>query len=342
MINRLEKKWFRYTGSLRPSASALLYCQLTYFGGAALILSLNPVLMTIGTLAMAHGMVIAAYMIHECGHNAVFKSPRHNALLGGALNWLTGGCYGTYEDLRAHHMRHHVDNADSVTFDYRDYLARHPVQFKIVKALEWLYVPVVEFLMHAVLIFAPFIFKEKKDQRPRVIGIIVVRFSLLLAVFLYSPIAYACYLLAYAIFLTVLRFMDALQHNYDFAMTLDNNSELIKHKGDRNYEQSHTFSNPVSIHYPWLNLLILNFGYHNAHHSRPTTPWHELPELHKVLYGNQAAFVIPFRKQLLSFHKNRVARVIGDDSETQGNQFAQRLQNGSAVGANGVSFLTPF
>ena len=61
MINRLEKKWFRYTGSLRPSISALLYCQLTYFSGAALILSLNPVLMTIGTLAMAHGMVIAAY-----------------------------------------------------------------------------------------------------------------------------------------------------------------------------------------------------------------------------------------------------------------------------------------
>lgn len=339
MINRLDKKLFRYAGSLLPSTSVLLYSQLTYFGGAMFILSLNPVFMLIGTLAMAHGMVIAAYMIHECGHNAVFKLPRHNALLGGALNWLTGGCYGTYDDLRAHHMRHHVDNADIVTFDYRNYLARHPIQFKIVKALEWLYIPIVELLMHAVLIFAPFLFEEKKDQRLRVTGIIIARFNLLLAVFLYSPIAYACYLLAYTIFLTVLRFMDALQHNY---MASDNNSELIKHRGDRDYEQSHTFSNPVSINYPWLNLLTLNFGYHNAHHSRPTTPWHELPELHKVLYEKQAAFVIPFRKQLLSFHKNRVARVLGDNSEMQESRFAQRLENGSAVGANGVSFLTPF
>lgn len=307
-----------------------------------LILSLNPALMAIGTFALAHGMVIAAYIIHDCGHNTVFKSPRHNALSGGALNWLTGGCYGTYDDLRANHMRHHVDNADVVRFDYRGYLAHHPIQFKIVKALEWLYVPAVDFIMHAALIFAPFILKEKKDQQLRVIGIIVVRFSLLLAMLLYSPIAYACYLLAYTIFLTVLRFMDTLQHNYELIAAMDNGSDLIKHRGDRNYEQSHTFSNPISINHPWLNLLTLNFGYHNAHHARPAAPWHELPELHKALYGNEMAFVIPFHKQLLSFHQNRIARVMGDESETQGNRFAKRLQNGSAVGASGVSFLTPF
>jgi fatty acid desaturase len=298
--------------------------------------------MTIGTLAMAHGMIIAAYIIHECGHNAVFKSSHHNAWLGSALNWLTGGCYGTYDDLRANHMKHHIDNVDAVTFDYRSYLARHPIQFKIVKSLEWLYVPAVEFLMHAVLIFVPFLFKEKEDQQLRVIGIIIVRFSLLLGLFLYSPIAYACYLLAYAIFLTVLRFMDALQHNYEFIVEADSNFNLIKHKGDRSYEQSHTFSNPISINHAWLNLVTLNFGYHNAHHTKPTTPWYDLPKLHKSLYGNEAIFVIPFRKQLLSFHKNRVARVMGDDSETQSNRFAQRLQDGSAVGANGVSFLSSF
>ncbi|SFI82882.1 fatty acid desaturase [Nitrosomonas sp. Nm34] len=342
MINTFEKNWFRYKGGLRATILALLYCQLTYFGGIALILSLNPALMITGTLAMAHGMVIAAYMIHECGHNAVFKSPHHNAWLGSALNWLTGGCYGTYDDLRANHMKHHVDNVDAVTFDYRSYLARHPTQFKIVKALEWLYIPAVELLMHTVLMFAPFLFKEKEDQQLRVMGIIVVRFGLLLGVFLYSPFAYVCYLLAYAIFLTVLRFMDALQHNYEYIVAVDSNFHLIKNKGDRNYEQSHTFSNPISINHPWLNLVTLNFGYHNAHHAKPTTPWHELPKLHKSRYANEATSVIPFRQQLLSFHKNRIARVIGDDSETRSNEFAQRLQNGSAVGSNGVSFLTSF
>jgi acyl-lipid omega-6 desaturase (Delta-12 desaturase) len=342
MINRIEKIWFRYQGSLLPNISALLYCALTYFGGAVLILSLNPVLMTIGTLAMAHGMVIASYMIHDCGHNALFKLPRHNALMGGALNWLTGGCYGTYGDLRTNHMHHHVDNADVMTLDYRGYLTSHPVQRKIVEVLEWLYVPAVEFIMHGVLMLAPFVFKEKKDQRFRITKVIVIRFSLLLAIFLYSPMAYVCYLLAYVIMLTVLRFMDSLQHNYGVVLALAGDPELTKHRGDRDYEESHTFSNLVSIRHPWLNLLTLNFGYHNAHHTRPTTPWHALPKLHQALYGNDASVVIPFRKQLSSFHKGRVARVFGDDSEAQGNRFAQRLQDGSAVGISGVSFLTPF
>jgi omega-6 fatty acid desaturase (delta-12 desaturase) len=342
MITRIERTWFRYKGGLLPCILALLYCNLGYFGGAALILSLSSVLMIIGVLAMAHGMVIAAYLIHDCGHNAVFKSPQHNATLGRALNWLTGGCYGTYADLRINHMKHHVDNADVVAFDYRDYLARHPLERKIVEMLEWLYIPAVEFFMHGMLILAPFIFREKKDMRLRTIKIAIIRFGLLLAVFVYSPMAFLCYLLAYVLFLTVLRFMDALQHNYDTILVHGGAPYLIKNRGDRDYEGSHTFSNLISARHPWLNLLTLNFGYHNAHHARPTTPWQELPKLHQALYGNDDSFIIPFGRQLASFHKGRVARIFGDDSETQGNEFTQRLQNGSAVGADGVSFLTPF
>ena len=341
MFNRIEKTYFRLSGSLRPNLLAFLYCQFSYFGGAVLILSLNPIPMLLGMLAVAHGMTIAAYLIHDLGHNALFKLPRHNALMGRALNWLTGGCYATYDNVRTTHMRHHVDNSDVILIDYRGYLARHPVQRRTVEALEWLYVPVIEFLMHGMLILAPFIFKEKKDQRTRVIRITIIRFSLLLMVFLHSPLAYACYLLAYAIFLTILRFMDALQHNYGLVPALGSSDDLARHRGDRGYEESHTFSNLISTRHPWLNLLTLNFGYHNAHHTRPTAPWHELPKLHDMLYGNDTRVVIPFGKQLSSFHKNRIGRVIGDDSETQGNQFAQRLRDGTAVGAGGVSFLTP-
>jgi fatty acid desaturase len=53
------------------------------------------------------------------------------------------------------------------------------------------------------------------------------------------------------------------------------------HRGDRVYEQAHTFSNPLSLRHPWVNLFVLNFGYHNAHHAKPTTPWFRLPALHR-------------------------------------------------------------
>src|SRR5690606_1975495 len=130
--------------------------------------------------------------------------------------------------------------------DYRGYLTRHPVQLKIVEALEWLYVPVVEFVMHGALILAPFFVKKKKKQRSRIVGTTVARFGLLLALFLYSPVAFACYLAAYAILVTVLRFMDALQHNYDSIITSAGGAGLAKRRGDQDYEQSHTFSNLIS------------------------------------------------------------------------------------------------
>jgi fatty acid desaturase len=334
MVNKLEKKWFRSEGGMIPNMTAVAYCILAFFGGAAMIFSLEPVWMALGTLALAHGMVIAAYMIHDCAHNAVFRLPRHNAACGRALSWLTGGCYATNEDIRTVHMRHHVENSDAMGFDYRTCLARHPVLHRVVAAAEWLYVPAVELLMHAMVIVAPFVFEERRAQRGRVVAITILRFGLLAGVFLYSPWAYLCYVLAYLLLLTVLRFMDALQHNYG--------DDIAGHKGDRVYEESHTFSNPVSLRHPWLNLLTLNFGYHNAHHARPTAPWHTLPSQHNMLHGGDAPAVIPFGMQLASFHRNRMARIWGDQSEMQGERFLRRLHEGRAVGANGVSFLTPF
>ncbi len=334
MINKLEKKWFRNEGGLIPSMAVLAYCIPAFFGGAAMIFSLQPAWMALGTLALAHGMVIAAYMIHDCAHNAIFRAPRHNAACGRALSWLTGGCYATYDDIRATHMRHHVENSDAMGFDHRACLARHPVLRRVVEVAEWLYVPAVELLMHAMVILAPFLFEERRAQRWRVVAITILRFGLLAGIFLYSPWAYLCYLLAYLLFLTVLRFMDALQHNYG--------DDIAGHKGDRIYEESHTFSNPVSLRHPWLNLLTLNFGYHNAHHARPTAPWHTLPSLHDALHGGDASAVIPFGMQLASFHRNRVARIWGDAGETQGDRFLRRLHEGRAVGVDGVSFLTPF
>mgnify|MGYP000449935132 CR=1 FL=1 len=39
------------------------------------------------TLLLAHAMVIAAYLIHECAHNLVFSRARHNAALGRAMSF---------------------------------------------------------------------------------------------------------------------------------------------------------------------------------------------------------------------------------------------------------------
>jgi len=108
-------------------------------------------------LLLSHGMTIAAYLIHECGHNLVFAHSRHNAALGRFMSWLCGAAYGTYEDMRYKHFRHHVDNDDVVWFDYDRFFEEHPLITRLTRVLEWLYIPAHDLIMHFIMAFTSFI-----------------------------------------------------------------------------------------------------------------------------------------------------------------------------------------
>jgi len=334
-------RYLKDPAGIGANTLALTYIFLTYFGGWWLMARPHLGLNVAGVLACAHGMVIAAYLIHDCAHNSLFERPAHNAWFGGALNWITGACYGSYEDLRYKHMRHHVDNADPLIFDYRGMLKRHPWLERTVFALEWAYVPAVELLMHGMLFVAPFVYESKRDQRARLVAVLLLRGALFAVLLWWIPRAVAGYAVAYLLMLTFLRFMDTYQHNYEILINLDDPNGLFPYKGDRDYEERNTYSNFISTRRPWLNLLALNFSYHNAHHTRPVEPWYRLPVLHRELYGDGAcAQAIGLREQLVSYHRNRLARI---HSESYGEvEVPQALRQGAAVGANGLNFLTAF
>jgi fatty acid desaturase len=145
------------------------------------------------------------------------------------------------------------------------------------------------------------------------------------------------YALAYLIFLTVLRFLDAFQHTYDVFATRSLEPAPVDPRRDRRYEYEHTYSNLISERWGWLNLLVLNFPYHNAHHVRPGEPWYRLPALHRELYAQADRQVITCRELLASFHRHRVARVLADGYGEVGSS-GERARN--FIGAVGVSFLT--
>ncbi|MCC5796469.1 MAG: fatty acid desaturase [Methylophaga sp.] len=326
--------------SLWPNTIAVSYILLTYLGGWWAMFQNSLPLFVLGVVAVAHGMTIAAYLMHDAGHNSIFKSNDHNTRLGRWLNVICGSNYGTYEDMRYKHMRHHVDNCEPVTFDYRSWLKRHPVIHRIVNALEWAYIPAVEFLMHAMQMIAPFVYDHLRHQRARVVRVALVRFSLFGVILWFAPLAALGYVLAYILFLTILRFMDNFQHSYEIFYQLHDKAFVPPKKGDYQYEQTHTYSNLLSARWPWINLLVLNFPYHNAHHDKPTLSWHRLPALHAELYPDGCAQQLEFWPQVVSFHRYRVKRVLAEEYGEF--DVASELKSKQAVGVNALSFLVAF
>tara|TARA_Y100000588_G_scaffold389956_1_gene494088 strand:+ start:1933 stop:2955 length:1023 start_codon:yes stop_codon:yes gene_type:complete len=323
--------------------AAVLYALAGYIVGWLGLFSPNWLMNCLGVLILGHAMTIAAYMVHECGHNLVFRRISHNAQLGGLLSWICGAAYGTYEDMRYKHFRHHVDNDDVVWFDYEKFLLGHPIVLRVTRFLEWFYIPAHDLIMHFIMVFTSFVIPQRHNQRRRNIMVILIRGGIFLGILLYSVKVALLYAIAYMLMMTILRFMDSLQHDYPYSVTLFD-FEVPARKGDFEWEQEHTFSNPHSLKIDCLNWFTLNFGFHNAHHDDITVPWYRLPQKHRQMFGADSDSVIPVRSQLKIFHKQRVARIVGNHSEDdpEGRDFLLAAQRAEVYGGNAASFLTSF
>jgi fatty acid desaturase len=328
---------------LRYNGGALTYAVLGYVAGFAGLFHANWSINLAATLLLAHAMAISAYLIHECGHNLVFKSIKHNAKLGRLLAWLCGAAYGTYEDMRYKHFRHHVDVDDVAWFDYERFFEEHPLVLKVTKFLEWIYIPAHDLIMHTIMVFTSFIIPQRRKQRRRNITVIIVRGGLFLALIILVPKVALLYAIAYLLMMTILRFMDSLQHDYPYALTLFDFGKPPR-KGDFEFEQEHTFSNPHTFNDSIANWFTLNFGFHNAHHSNMTVPWYRLRAKHIELFGDDPGNVIPLSSQLKIFHEHRVSRIVGnhEGDEPYGRDFLLAARRAEVYGGNAASFLTSF
>ncbi len=329
---------------LRYYGGAVSYAVAGYVAGFAGLFSGDWAINALATLLLAHAMTIAAYLIHECGHNLVFKRSRHNAMLGRAMSWLCGAAYGTYEDMRYKHFRHHVDNDDVVWFDYDRFFEQHPRITALTRFLEWFYIPAHDLILHGIMVLTSFVIPQRRKQRARNVLVIVIRGGIFLALLVFFPKVAILYAIAYLLMMHVLRFMDSVQHDYPYNTTLFD-YRTPPHKGDSEWEQRHTFSNPISLRYPRLNWLTLNFGYHNAHHANMNVPWFRLPKLHYELTGNHPDRVIPFLSQLKLYHRNRVRRIYNPQpgDYPKGPAYLEMAREGRGpIGGNAASFLTSF
>ncbi len=326
---------------------ALLYGLGGYLLGLWGLFAASPWINAGAVLLLGHAMTICAYLIHECGHNTIFRSNDANARLGRVLNWVCGTSYGTFEDIRYKHFRHHLDNDDAVWFLHEEFIARHPRLAQLIKLLEWFYVPAYDLIMHVITMFTAFVIPQRRDQLAHNLLVLLVRGGIFCTVLYYRPKAALLYLLAYFIMMHILRLKDSVQHDYGSNPTLFVENPPSRY-GGRASEQAHTFSNPECLRYDWPNYFTLCFGFHNAHHHRPTVPWYRLPEHHRKTFGNDPSRVIPFAVQLKMYHRYRVQRVTHSGGDLDGlptpweGEYLERARAGRIYGGNAVSFLNSF
>jgi fatty acid desaturase len=291
----------------------------------------------VGVWLCAHAMVLAAYLVHEAAHQTLFGSPRANHWIGEAANFIAGTPYASFERIRHMHIRHHVERADLTCFDPKEPMGRHPALRRVLEALEWAYIPAVEVLMRLQLICRPVFVPSQRHNLPRIAGMLMLRSGLLVLLGLYSPKAVLLYGIAVLLQLRVLNFFDAFHHTFEQYCVLPDEPIPLNTRS-RAYEQANTYSNLISTRSSWLNLLVLNFVYHNAHHHRPSVPWWRLPALHRSLYGdNNTPSLLTSRELLGSWHRNRVRRVFAQDYGMLGE--GERRAD-TFIGAHGASFLT--
>jgi fatty acid desaturase len=333
-------RYFRYQDGVLPNLAALSLTLLGYPLGIAFLTHPSWLVKAAGFFLVTLTLVWSAYFIHEFAHHAIFKSGPVNMRWGTAMSWINGSCYARFDNLRRKHMRHHVERADVITFDVKAFLLAAPAWLRTtVLALEWLYFPAVEFLMRGFVMAMPFRKGQPMGPRLRVLAIFAVRTAAFVALGWYAPSALVLYCVAYLLFVTILRFADCFQHTYD-AYPIMGDAPVPNDKvRDKVYEQANTYSDIVGLDNRVLNMLWLNFGFHNAHHEKPAMPWHKLPALHRDLYADKCVQVIPVRTLIKSFHIHRVNRILADD-------YGRVLPHGAPgradgfLGAAGVSFLT--
>jgi fatty acid desaturase len=332
----LSRNLFRDRDAAFANTAALLWVSTGWLSSFVLMGAASALANILGVLLCTHTMVLAAYLIHEAAHQTLFAKRAANFAVGEAMNFIAGSSYASFERIRHMHIRHHMDRADLTCFDFKGFLQRHPSIRRALEFMEWCYIPATETLMHLQVIWRPLLVHSQRRHLPRSVAMLAIRGALLLLLALWSAKALLLYFLSVGLLLHVLNFFDAFHHTFEQFFVEATQSPPLQSR-DHAYEQANTYSNLISVRFPWLNLLTLNFGYHNAHHQRASVPWYRLPAYHRSLHGDRSTAVMPLSYLLRTWHRNRVRRVSSEHYGSSGGGLG-RVED--FVGAHGVSFLT--
>jgi fatty acid desaturase len=291
---------------------AIAYMLIAYYGGVVLLLSHNIMLNAIGTIFVFHGLVYAAFFGHELLHCNVFKKRRSNKLTAIVIRWLTGMCYVPFDRAARGHIGHHLGIMPKMNRinPMATFMALPKPILVAIAILEWFYIPIQTFLYLWWRNLIPFWMNRSFAEKIRLLLMMLVRGAMFVGLGIVSLKALCLYFFAYIAMLTILRFNQAFEHTSDY--NNDPESQIT----------FTTFSPMISRKYPWLDLLVLNFSYHNAHHILMSCPWYHLPTLDRQVFEENQKHHLAWGELLSNYHRFRIVRLFsysGTPIDEQGN-----------------------
>ncbi|MFE4104812.1 fatty acid desaturase family protein [Almyronema epifaneia] len=327
-------KTTRHAANILCNTMAIAYTLIGYVTGVGLLLAANGWLNGLGVFLLTHSLIYSAYLTHEFMHGTIWRSRRRNARFGQLMGWLNGACYYGFKALTVQHIQHHSDRVDFYRFNIPATVQQLPRWLKYtVLALEWCYFPVVAFWTRWRSVYLLWKNAPYAKLRRRLAMVLAVRLAFFVVLGWLSLKALLLYGVAYIGMITVLRWADAFQHTYEgFPL-----GSILPYRPPH-YEQANTFSNLISRRYVGLNLLLLNFGYHSAHHADMTCPWHSLPQLDQRLAATGVSNYISLVDQLVNYHRFRVKRLLLGQGTVEPDQAKPGFER--FYGAIDVSFIT--
>jgi fatty acid desaturase len=295
----------------------ILYTLVSYYGGIALLLRHNVWLNIMGTILVSHGLIYGAFLGHELLHGSVFKKQHLNKLIAGIIRWITGMCYVPFHQAARGHIGHHLGlkskfKGKSLTASLL--ASPKPVLTSLV-VLEWCYFPIVTFLYLWWRNLAPFRLNQPLLQKLRVMFLLLVRGTMFTLLGMFSFKALSLYFLAYILMITIARFNQAFEHTSSYK---DDPESRISFT---------TFSPVISKRYPWLDILVLNFSYHNAHHVMMSCPWYHLPTLDRHIFQGSEQHHLAWTSLLRNYHCFRITRLFSVSGSAVTQQGSIDLEN---------------
>ncbi len=283
---------------------ALLYTISGYYGGIYLLCAENLGQNVLGIFLVTHALVLSAYLAHEFMHGTIFSSMKTNHRWGAIMQWLHGTSYAQFQELSQGHIDHHIKGIDLYIFDRIAFIHSLPAPLKaVITGLERLYFPALFLIRQAVGIGIIYQ-KGNRLTKAWVLAVLLLRITMFMALGWLSLKGLLLYCFAYIGAVQIILIMDCLQHTYE----LYPYGAVVPRKSLAD-EQAHTFSTPISQRYPWLNLLLLNFSYHSAHHAAMKCPWYNLPDLDVVIKQQQTVHYIGLLQVLSNYHRFRIQRL---------------------------------